>query len=130
MSKTILLITNQHSFDCGLPPELSEEGAMLSYFQNQYGEQWFFRAEWHSEKAYVTSGEVDWETLEISWEKPFPNCILNTPEQFWLQSCLYSYFCSQGRSISDINKRLAQAYLDEYSDLKSFVHELIKEKAH
>lgn len=92
MSEIILTIKNQHIAESGTPPKIDTIGKRVSYFQNQFGEQWFFVSCDSSQTGVLTGGEVEWTEHSISWDKLLPEFSLDAAETFWLYGCIYALF--------------------------------------
>ena len=86
LSNTILVVCNSHIPMDNSPPCLKNApGHYLSYFENEYGEQWLFSHERGTDTFALTGGDVGWESISDLSE-----LVLNTPEQSWVVACLWA----------------------------------------
>lgn len=102
----ILTVNNIHDPSCGTPPQINNEGKRVSYFQNQYGEQWFFISDDDAQTGVLTGGEVNWTEHTITWESPLPEITLNMAETYWLYGCMMALF---RKTEPEIMKKLGEA---------------------
>jgi hypothetical protein len=98
---------NQHSPSCGPPPQwtLGKPRAIMSYFENSFGEQWIACVE--RDRFRLTGGDIGWKTIEVAHPdyaalaeeqeeqrkggvvaRTFHDHIFNVEEALWLQAVL------------------------------------------
>jgi len=84
MNEFMVQINNRHVESCGTPPVISTN-QYISYFENQYQEQWFFtylEGEWA-----IYGGDIGWEN-RITTDAGLTALVLNMPERYWVIACL------------------------------------------
>lgn len=92
MSKGYVLkpIQNVHNDSCGEPPNLNPANlCFLSYFQNEFGEQWLAYMSAGSDTLMVRSGDVGWgkEFALSCGKKPSMAMVLSLEEANWIVRC-------------------------------------------
>ncbi len=88
--REFLTVKNRHIESCGLPPVVAGgAGYYLSYFENEFGEQWVFVKDFESGVFYVAGGDIGWDTRLIGAEA-VGGIVLNWPERLWVLACLYA----------------------------------------
>ena len=84
----ILQISNHHTADCGIPPQIEEQaGQYLGYFENQHGEQMIFIFDRRSGAGRLYAGDAGWETPCEVVDGVTKELILGPEEGLWLRAC-------------------------------------------
>ena len=104
-AQIVLTILNEHDVEC--PHAFSQDTHYLSYFVNEYGEQWIFVLNYDTGEAWVTGGDMEWKTYPVTGFQPGEDkgelllehlvskqtlpfagpLVLNTSEYVWLTAC-------------------------------------------
>jgi hypothetical protein len=84
----VLSVTNHHSEDCGLPPNINADGdRYVGYFESELGEQAVFVFDRDRKEGTLYLGDA-------GWDKPYPvrngvaaGLMLGEIERAWLTVC-------------------------------------------
>lgn len=88
MKADIFTINNHHISSCGTIPGIDKENKYLGYYENKYGEQFFFIGDYDNKKAIIRGGDFGWETeIEISLGMTEFNYIFDYLEILWISNC-------------------------------------------
>ncbi len=87
MSDHFFKVKNRHVENCGIPPEFEGGGSYLSYYENQYREQWVFTLDFETRVFAVWGGDAGWDTAFIG-EKGLKSLVMGQGERLWIGACL------------------------------------------
>lgn len=96
-----LRVYNVHDESCGIPPPFESGNGYLSYFENEYGEQWVFAMDRKSDVFFLCGGDIDWKSRQVG-EDGLKDLVLNLPERLWVLACL------QACHLSEVAERVAE----------------------
>ncbi len=101
--EAFLRVYNAHSESCGIPPTFESRDGYLSYFENEYGEQWVFAMDRESGVFFLCGGDIDWASRQVG-EDGLKSLVLNLPERMWVLACL------QACNLKDVAARVMEAW--------------------
>lgn len=84
----IFTIDNNHIVSCGKIPEIDKENKYLGYYENEFGEQFFFIGDYVNKNAIIRGGDFGWETeIEINLGMKNFDYIFSMSEILWICCC-------------------------------------------
>ena len=98
-----LTVKNAHTKDSGQPTTFESGDGYLSYFENEYGEQWVFSMDWESGVFFLCGGDIGWKDRKIG-EQGLTDLVLDSSERMWVLACLSA--CK----LSDVAGRVVEAW--------------------
>ena len=86
---TVFTAKNQHSAECGTPPNVSNDEAhkYYGYFENEYGEQWMLIYDPKERRGILRGGDAAWEKEYLVTDGE-ARITMNPSEKAWLRACL------------------------------------------
>ena len=88
LREKVFTIKNHHVEDCGEPPKLDFNNKYLGYYENEFGEQFFFIGDYAERKAIIRGGDIGWETeVEIHLEMEASEIMFSKDELVWMAHC-------------------------------------------
>jgi hypothetical protein len=124
----IYSIENLHSESCGEPPRIERpENGYFSYYENKHGEQWFLVGDYDSMNMILVGGDAEWKQFAINWDTIyFCECVLNSFERRWLDSCVYTFFTFAHKE-SDIKAQMSKIRRRHLRRVDSLIEKLLRE---
>lgn len=101
-ANTLLVVENRNNMEAPLLLHQNGDNLFVSYFENQYGEQWLFVHNRENNLSYVYGGDVDWEKYAVE-DGVAADLVLSDDEQFWILAC---YSAATGENIFDMLKKI------------------------
>jgi hypothetical protein len=88
MKSDIFTIENNHVLSCGQIPKIDKDNKYLGYYENEFGEQFFFIGDYVNKNAIIRGGDFGWETeIEINLGMKNFDYIFSMSEILWICCC-------------------------------------------